>query len=198
MKKLNNKGLSVIELLVCFVIVAVIAISLLNVIMNYTADQQTEYIKNLIRTYSDQVTKVIEDDIISHTLSSVDVDRSEDNELKLTLHFKYDLVTGVKTKDLKIVAKENENYIEYPDIVKNGDSYTTQPVRYKLPSTTKIYTAKDEELTQNEVKNDIHFKNLPEEEEFIENDVFYLKIPIEHSELNSTYAITIVCPVTPE
>ena len=49
MKKLNNKGLTIIELLVCFVIVAVIAISLLNIIMNYK--NKLNKIVNLSKDY---------------------------------------------------------------------------------------------------------------------------------------------------
>ena len=57
MKKVNNKGLTIIELLVCFVMVAVISITLLNIIMNYRSAQETENVKNIIRAYKNTGTK---------------------------------------------------------------------------------------------------------------------------------------------
>lgn len=192
MKKLNNKGLSIIELLICFVIVSVIAISLLNIIMNYKSMQETEHIKNLVKTYNDQITKLLQNDIIKYTLKDVSIDRSVADTLKLTLHFKHSLDGNYTEKELVIVAKDNENYIEYPDIVKDSsDNYIYQVVRYDLPSTSKI-----SKYNSNKSVNDIHFAYLPGEDEFIVNGVFTLKIPIEHSELSSTYEIKIISPVT--
>ena len=207
MKKLNNKGLSIIELLVCFVIVATIAISLLNIIMEYKGIQETESIKNIIRTYKDEVTNVIEQDIVRKTLSSAEAVYSN-NKCTITLTFKNMLykVCNLENEDLcyqkkLIVYTDNStNYIEYPDIVENNGNEEEQIIRYYLPKTTDIYSSHND-LQTKEKRNDIYFRNLPtptqECDEFICNNVFKLYIPIEHSEIDSTYAIDIVVPVTP-
>lgn len=203
MKKINNKGLTIIELLVCFVIVAVISITLLNIIMDYRSYQETENIKNIIRSYKNTMTKTIQSDIIAHGLKSVSIDNSKMNvgELTINLEFMDPIDTQTEnTKQLKIVAKGTENYIQYPDTVKTIDNtYKNQIVKYDLPSTTKIYAKKNindntnsSNYEEKTTKNDIYFIL---EEPTINNGVFYLNIPIEHSEINSTYAITIVAPI---
>ena len=206
MTKLNNKGLSIIELLVCFVIVAVISITLLNIVMDYSAFQETEHVKNVIKTYKNSVTKIIQNDIIRYGLTDVRVDdtNSDSDSLKLILTFK-DLPDSIstKTKNLIVHVGSSENYISYEDTVKSGDTYINQEVKYILPHTTKIYSDKANDSINNtsgkETKNDIHFRNLPEPitgtNSYVSNGVFYLYIPIEHSEVDETYGITIIAPL---
>ena len=51
MKKLNKKGMSIIELLVCFVIVTIVAITLLNTLMEYKSEEQIENTKSYVETF---------------------------------------------------------------------------------------------------------------------------------------------------
>lgn len=64
MKKLNNHGLTAVEVLICFSITAVIVISLFKIINNFNEKQTIESRKNLIETYKNTVTKTIMDDIL--------------------------------------------------------------------------------------------------------------------------------------
>lgn len=213
MKKLNNKGLSIIELLVCFVIVAIISITLLNIIMEYKGVQETENIKNIIRTYKDEVTNVIEKDIIRKTLSNAEVKSYSGNKCTITLTFKNKVYKNCTLaneedcykKELVVYSDNTKNYIQYPDIIENSNgTEEVQTVRYVLPKTTDIYvtdTSSSQSSQINKIKtNDISFKYLPQPEEdgdsFVTNGVFHLYIPIEHSEIDGTYAIDIITPVT--
>lgn len=63
-RNLNNKGLTAIEVLVCFALISVIVISMLNVVNNYKDKQSLESYKTSITTYKTTLTKVIYDDII--------------------------------------------------------------------------------------------------------------------------------------
>lgn len=213
MKKLNNKGLSIIELLVCFVIVAIISITLLNIIMEYKGVQETESIKNIIRTYKDEVTNAIEQDIIKKTLSTAEVKEYSGNQCIITLTFKNMVYKNCSLadeekcyqKELIVYSDNNKNYIQYPDVVQQDNgTEVLQPVKYTLPKTTDIYvtdTSSNQNGEINKIKtNDISFKYLPQPEEdgtsFVTNGVFHLYIPIEHSEIDGTYAIDIITPVT--
>lgn len=213
MKKLNNKGLSIIELLVCFVIVAIISITLLNIIMEYKGVQETESIKNIIRTYKDEVTNVIERDIITHTLSTAEVNNYSGNQCSIILTFKNMVYKNCSLddeekcyqKELIVYSNNRENYIQYPDIIQNENgAEVLQPVKYSLPKTTDIYVTDTSSSQNGEIHktktNDISFKYLPQPEEdstsFVTNGVFHLYIPIEHSEIDGTYAIDIITPVT--
>lgn len=64
-RKLNNKGLTVVEILVCFSIVVVIVMSMFKVVNNQKAKQEIESTKNSMLTYKNEVTKTIEEDIIN-------------------------------------------------------------------------------------------------------------------------------------
>lgn len=64
--KLNNKGLTAIEILICFSIIAVIVVSMFKVITNFKDKQDVESYKNEITTYKNTVTKTIMNDIIDN------------------------------------------------------------------------------------------------------------------------------------
>ena len=46
--KINNKGMTIIELILCFAIVSVIVIALLNTVMNYKTKEQLEIQRKLL------------------------------------------------------------------------------------------------------------------------------------------------------
>ena len=72
MKRLNNKGMTAVELLVCFIIVSTIVVSMFNLIMNYRNREQIEEINNEVTTYINNLQKDIQDDLIKGHLVSVD------------------------------------------------------------------------------------------------------------------------------
>ena len=137
--KINNKGMTIIELILCFAIVSVIVIALLNTVMNYKTKEQLEDTKKTIISYKNVITKVIQSDIIYNDLASVKVleptgkassDTTETWSVELT--FNKPFLDGSTVKLLQVVRGNTKNYIIYPDIAKNGDTYVSQNVRYNL------------------------------------------------------------------
>ena len=70
MKRLNNKGMTAVELLVCFIIVSAIVVSMFNLILNYRNKEQIEEINNEVINYANNLQKDIQDDFIKGHLSS--------------------------------------------------------------------------------------------------------------------------------
>ena len=70
-RRLKNKGMTSIELLVSFVIVAAIVVSLFNVVMNYKTKEQIQSIENSVVEYTNNLEKVIQDDLIKKNVTSV-------------------------------------------------------------------------------------------------------------------------------
>lgn len=68
MKKLNNKGMTIIEVLVCFVLVAIITTSMYNSISNFNDRRNLESMKEKIINVKNLFTKQVEDDIIKKGL----------------------------------------------------------------------------------------------------------------------------------
>ena len=161
MKKLNNNGMSIIELLVCFVIVAVIAITLLNTVMEYKSDEMTESVRNHILEYKNSVTRVIQTDIlnnklISYTTSTENCEVKKDSivdvincdtamssnptnlgekrtiTLKFAKSFTDASTTPIYEKKLIVVRSNKFNYISYEDVVEDAGEMYLQEARYIL------------------------------------------------------------------
>lgn len=64
--RLNKKGITSIEILICFTITAVLVISMFKVVDSYKDKQELESYKNTITTYKNSLTKVVEDAIIAN------------------------------------------------------------------------------------------------------------------------------------
>lgn len=65
-RKLNNKGLTAVELLVCFALVSLIIISMTKAINSYRNKQEFETFKTSINTYKNTLTKAIYDNIMKN------------------------------------------------------------------------------------------------------------------------------------
>ena len=64
MKKLNNKGITTIELIISFVLIIIVASSLFSTITAYNEKRLVEGYKAEILTYKNSLTKLIQDDFI--------------------------------------------------------------------------------------------------------------------------------------
>lgn len=71
LKKLNNKGMTAIEILVTFVIVAIIVVSMYDGILDLKNKETVASYKLSLVTYKNLLTKDIQDDLIKIGLSSV-------------------------------------------------------------------------------------------------------------------------------
>lgn len=73
MKKLNNKGMSIIEILLSFILVTVISGSIYSTVNAFSNKKIEEEAKFRIYTYKNILTKEIEDDIVKRGLIKVDI-----------------------------------------------------------------------------------------------------------------------------
>lgn len=71
MPKFNKKGMTSVELLVCFIIVSTIVVSMYNLIMNYRNREQIEEVNNEVISFTNNLQKDIQDDLIKGHLTSV-------------------------------------------------------------------------------------------------------------------------------
>lgn len=68
---LNKKGITSVELLVCFIIISAIVVSIYNLILNYRNREQIEEINNEVITFSNNIQEVIQSDLIMGHLTEV-------------------------------------------------------------------------------------------------------------------------------
>lgn len=71
MKKLNNRGLSIVEVVVTFAIVMAIISGLLAIIMNYRQKAETSFSELELETLKNTLTKTIQDDILNFGISEI-------------------------------------------------------------------------------------------------------------------------------
>lgn len=182
--KLNNKGITTIEILICFILLAVISTSLYSTVSNYRNKQILESEKEKIYTYKNLLTKEIQDDIIKKGIKNA----VKNSNTVLTLTFSDD-----STKQLQINV--DNNVITYGGI------------KYPLPDFGKGKKGVNE-IKILQIKNPPYFKisvldpsNL-EDIKYIEpisgeidhTSVLQINIPFEHPDFGDKYGILIVAP----
>ena len=205
MRKLNNKGISTAEILVCFVIIVLVSSSVYTIVSSYQNKQHIASIKEKIVTYKNLLTKEINDDIIKMGLQSVDI--PDDSEM-MRLVFKNGETRILKVN--RINASPNiwdENYNGTPSCENEGgckeDAETFEicygksdltvvppikPVCYPLPDVGSTYNTKDypEKIFDLRLLKPI-FSDY--------NNVLSINIRFYHPELGYKYGIDIVSPI---
>ena len=137
MKKLNNHGLTAVEVIICFSITAVIVISLFKTINNYNEKQYIESNKNQIKTYENTVTKTIQDDILINggvfqlleSNITKDYDSAYDSG-KLEVNFKF-TNNNTATLTIKFNTDDNsdaEEYILYQSSSGNKEKFSLNDI----------------------------------------------------------------------
>lgn len=207
MKTLNNKGLTLIELLVSVAIASAIVISMFSVIMNYQTEQSTEAIKGEIISYKNNITKLIQTDAIKGELKSVKLNQIEKraNYSQYTFILKFNKTVDFSANNKSIYEKKliirmsdtSDNYIIYTDINNEGNA---QEVKYKLPNTGQG-TITNKETNAKIITNLNKFSaistNIEENTPLVDDlnigvNYFDLDITISNNELGGDYHIKIV------
>ncbi len=199
---LNNKGMSAVEVLITFTLVAIISVSLLNVVMTYKDREETESYKQEIITYKNNITKMIEDDATKYIIKSVkrtdyetgelckeyddsdpQTQRETRNNVLNIIEYKINFVLTSEVKTLKV--DRLNNYISYTE---NG-----KEVKYPLPDLGK---SKFERIGKVRCKN-IKSLRISDIRITEENNFFMIDINLYHNKvkLANRYGIHIAAPI---
>ncbi len=200
LQKLNDKGMTVIEIIISFSLVAIISISLLNVVMSYKDREETESYKKEILTYKNTVTKDIQDDMTKYVLKSItpireeygplcnhfDSESEESGAKEQSLnHVEYKLTFLLTDEEKTLVIDRLANYISYTE---NG-----KEVMYEVPDlgqSGKEKVGRYKCLDVDALRiNEIQVKE--------ENNFFILDVNLYHNKiaLENKYSIHIVAPI---
>ncbi len=120
MKKLNNKGMTIIEVLVCFVLVAIISTSMYNSISNFNDRRNLESMKEKIINVKNLFTKQVEDDIIKKGLVYVSAPENLNGSKKITASGLTNGSCGINSKVGSCVASGSGKriYLSFKDSTK--------------------------------------------------------------------------------
>lgn len=173
----NNKGFTIAELLVTFVLVMSIVLALFKVVDHYRERQQNATSVKEMNSYRNQIVKVVEDDIL----------------------FNYGGIKEIKGLDLKPSEAQQGIEITFNEVIANTQPNTTNTKRlivkkngilygdmfYEFPS--KFVSAVDDVIyTETQVEN------VSSEDPSLKKAIYSIHIDLTHSELNRIFNINIV------
>lgn len=138
MKKLNSKGLSVIEIVLTFSLIMIITSGILTIIMNYKQRAQVEMKRLELVTYKNTLTKEIQTDILNHGLSEINNNGLCTNNIDsysscINIVFKDGVEKILAISKLDDSDETNLKKLLNNKYIKYGD--TKYPIEDKLPDT---------------------------------------------------------------
>lgn len=216
LKKLNNKGMTAVEVLVCFVLVVIISVSMYTTVSSYQNKQQIEAFKEKIYTYKNLLTKEINDDLIKDGLvtakivnfSRNTVTGDADGTIEMTMR------NGDK-KCLNITSKKAYDYFYEPDGVVDVQLDDGTVVQKSVSEVMPISEDKDDEfmIAYGECGNETEYPipdlgsssnpngkkiydlRINNVDMSIDNSILNIYIGFYHPDLGTRYGIDIICPV---
>ena len=176
----NNKGFTIAELLVTFVLVMSIVLALFKVVDHYRERQQNATSVKEMNSYRNQIVKVVEDDILFNYGGIEEIKGLDQNDdLSLSPIEKADFQQGIEIAFNKLDAKDNP-IIKRLIVKKNGILY--DDMFYEFPS--KFVSAVDDVIyTETKVSSD---------DSSLDKAIYSIHIDLTHSELNRIFNINIV------
>lgn len=170
----NNKGFTIAELLVTFVLVMSIVLALFKVVDHYRERQQNATSVKEMNSYRNQIVKVVEDDILFNCegikeIKGLDLKPSEGPNSQQGIKITFN---GVDDNGV-LIAK---NLIVKNNGILYGDMF------YEFPS--KFVSAVDDVIyTETKVSSD---------DSSLDKAIYSIHIDLTHSELNRIFNINIV------
>lgn len=173
----NNKGFTIAELLVTFVLVMSIVLALFKVVDHYRERQQNATSVKEMNSYRNQIVKVVEDDILFNyggikEIKGLDLKPSEAQQ-------------GIEITFNEVIANAQPNTINTKRLIvkKNGILYGD--MFYEFPS--KFVSAVDDVIyTETQVEN------VSSDASSLKKTIYSIDIDLTHSELNRIFNINIV------
>lgn len=126
MKRINNKGLTAIEVLISFTIAAIIIVGMMKILNNFETKEEFTSAKSTVSTYKNTVLKTIMNDIISCggvndtseiTEEKIETEDEEGFVIRTTLNFNgtcSDKIIEVKQLDEQ-ASSSKKSYVKYGD-----------------------------------------------------------------------------------
>ena len=199
LKKLNNRGMTAVEILVCFVLMSILAVSMYSSIASYKNKQSIESAKEKIFTYKNLLTKEIQDDLIKKGLVSAEISETI-NETKgkpeklPSKVFKVDFLFRDGSKKQLVINRRRASDYSVVDCAseKINDAFSIQ---YGEEGNLMTYDLPDVGYGENQCGEkvlDLRINNVDINKD---NNILTIYIGFYHPDLGTRYGINIVCPI---
>ncbi len=200
MKKINNKGITTIEVIVCFVLVVMITIVMYSTITGFNERRLVEGYKSKIYTYKNVLTKEIQDDFIKIGLNHATTYKKSQHG---TATYTVDCTLQDGTKRRLVI----DQFLTKSDYHIGGTLDSREDyfmIKYGVPGDMIEYPIPDLGESKFEVENasgnkvETTAKDLSINNVLIgisKENVLSIYIGFYHPELGTRYAINIVAPI---
>ncbi len=208
--RLNNKGMTAVEILVSFILMTILMVSMYGTVNKYKNKQNIESDKDKIVTYKNLLTKEIQDDLIKKGLVDAKIDENISNsnsdyekkyvvyltfrdgaKKKLTVGASYarDFGECIDSED-GVCSSDHDDVFEISYGTDEGsDDYTV----YKLPDLGFGYNGNSAKCGGEGCKiYDFRINNIIID---TDNSIFSFYVGFYHPDLGTRYGIDIVCPI---
>ena len=213
---LNNRGITTVEVLICFTLVTIISASLFDIVTAFNEKRIEETNRSKVITYSNTLTRVIQRDFIADGIDNAKITDEKNGS------------TRIITVDVVLKSKEERKLIVQQRFTKSsihldGDinqddyfliSYGTPDklIDYALPelgetlgrydNNFKTFTpCKGEDKTNCRILKDLEINNIlvnisnELSSDNVDSQVLNIYIGFYHPNLSNKYAINIVSPI---
>ena len=173
----NNKGFTIAELLVTFVLVMSIVLALFKVVDHYRERQQNATSVKEMNSYRNQIVKVVEDDILFNyggikEIKGLDLKPSEAQQ-------------GIEITFNEVIANTQPNIANTKRLIVKNNGILYGDMFYEFPS--KFVSAVDDVIyTETQVKK------VSSDDSSLKKAIYSIHIDLTHSELNRIFNINIV------
>lgn len=190
MKKLNNKGITTIEVIITFVLVTIITISMYSTVSAFNTRRVLENNKEKIYTYKNILTKVIQDDFIKIGISSASYQKNVDASTT-TYTVDCSLKDGTKRQLVIIQRFAKSSYhlsggnVDDYYMIKYGKP--DDMIEYPIPELGEYKT------DEGKIAKDFSINNVLIN--IKDDSILSIYIGFYHPELGTRYSINIVSPI---
>lgn len=205
MMKLNNKGMTIVEILVCFIVVAFISAALFSTVTAFSNKRNVESAKAELIEYRNEIVKMIEDDLIHKGLTNATVkeeyiggNQKRGKKYTVTLYFRDGskrtlIINSQRAGDYgssgNASASCTDNTLCTACTGFNDDFWIQyNGIKYPLPDVGDSTN----ECSTPEVIKDLRFNTIKVSNE---DNVLLVYVNFYHPELGSDYSINIIAPI---
>ncbi|MBR1936547.1 MAG: hypothetical protein IJ842_02525 [Bacilli bacterium] len=204
MKKLNNKGITTIEVIICFLLVVIIATSMYTTVSAFNERRIIEQYKEEIYSYKNILTKQIQDDFIKIGITSAKITTPKQTDETPTYTLEVTLRDGTKRR-LIIIQQLGYSIYHLGGEKNTSDKFMIkygkvgEEIEYPIPDLGEFHvdsSGKRKNCTGGSgclTIKDLSINNVYLNVE--KDQVLTIYIGFYHPELSTRYAISIVAPL---
>lgn len=138
--KLNNKGMTTVEIVVCFVLVTTISLSMYSLVSSFNAKREEESYRAKILVYKATLTKKIQDDFIKKGLMHAEISETNDPDNIKSYNVDCSFRDG-STRRLEIKVRHTKHELHPDNSYANKDDF--YQIKYGPPDEMEIYELPD-------------------------------------------------------